>query len=213
MIRPRRGSRALRWLAAASCALLLATACASPQTVSLAPAWPERGGDYKTVQQAWTRAGRLRDGFDQVLSVHATFLSPAWRTAWVDRRVRVERLSPSARATMLEEQHELDAEHYEVALMITTYERTENDLQKGEKSVWRVALIDDHGVELESASIVRDRRPEKVIRAQFPDLEDFGTAYLARFPRRVELLRTDARAMRLRISSARGAVVLEWKAP
>jgi hypothetical protein len=200
-------------VALAAVALLLATACAGPQTVSLAPGWPERGGDYDTVQEAWTREGGIRDRFDQVLSVHATFLSPAWRTAWVDQRVRVERLSPAARAAMLEEQRKLDAEHYEVALMVTTYERTENDLHKGEKSVWRVALIDDQGVEIEPAEIVRDRRPDKIIQAQFPGLEDFGTAYIARFPRRVELLRPGARAIRFRISSARGAVVLEWKAP
>ena len=67
--------------------------------------------------------------------------------------------------------------------MVTTWDRRENDLDRGKKSVWRVVLVDEHGHEIEPLEIVKDKRPTFTVRAEFPALGDFATPYIARFPR------------------------------
>jgi hypothetical protein len=195
--------------------LLLAAllgACATPvQKVPLTATWPANGGDYDQVTAAWTRDGSLRSGYDEILRVSATFESPAWRAAHVDRRIEKEKLLPSSRPKLIEAEQKIWDDHYEVVLLVTTWDRRENDLARGARSVWKLALIDDQGTEIEPSEIVRDKRPPNVIRAEFPKLEPFGTAYIARFPRRVDLLRPGAREFSLRVSSPRGAVLLFWQ--
>jgi hypothetical protein len=42
-------------------------------------------------------------------------------------------------------------------------------------------------------------------------MSDFHIAYVATFPRAIELLRPDARQFSLKMGSSRGAVELGWK--
>ncbi|HEU4613349.1 MAG TPA: hypothetical protein VFS15_14760, partial [Kofleriaceae bacterium] len=88
----------------------------------------------------------------------------------------------------------------------------ENDLDRGKKSVWRVVLVDQAGNEIEPIEIVKDKRPDFTVRADYPAFGDFATAYIARFPRDAQLLGPDVRSVRLRMSSVRGGLELEWKA-
>lgn len=194
--------------------LLLCTlgACATTGPVSLSGAWPQTPGSYGEVQRAWTRHGSIRDGYDQVLSVHATFKSPAWRAAYVEHMARNQRLPGNERQMLVEQSQKAVSEGpYEVELLVTTYDWRENDLNKGERSIWRIALVDDRGNEVEPVSIQRDRRPREVVRAEFPDLDDFAVPYIVRFPRTIEVLRPDARKFSLKMASSRGAVELVWQ--
>jgi hypothetical protein len=102
---------------------------------------------------------------------------------------------------------------YEVSLVMTTYERSENDLHRGDRSVWRVALVDDAGAETPPSKIVRDRRPTEVLRAEHPTLGDFATVYIVTFPRTAAVLHSGAKRVALRMWSVRGAVELVWAAP
>ena len=97
--------------------------------------------------------------------------------------------------------------------MVTTWDRRENDLDRGAKSVWRVRLLDEQGKEIEPLEIVKDKRPPFIVRAEFPALGDFATAYVARFPRTRPILGPDVRQVRLRFSSTRGGIGLTWLAP
>jgi hypothetical protein len=99
---------------------------------------------------------------------------------------------------------------YEVELLVTTWDRRENDLDRGKKSVWRIVLVDATGNEIEPLEIVKDKRPTFTLRADYPALGDFATAYIARFPRDKVLLGPDVKAIRLRMSSARGGIELTW---
>ena len=102
---------------------------------------------------------------------------------------------------------------YEVELLVTTWDRRENDLDRGKKSIWRVVLVDDQDNEIEPLEIVKDKRPSFTLRADYPAFGDFATAYVARFPRDKVVLGPDVKRIRLRMSSVRGGVELEWKAP
>src|SRR5207249_3490286 len=95
---------------------------------------------------------------------------------------------------------------FEVELLVTTWDRKENDLDRGKRSVWHVVLLDEQGKEIEPLEIVRDKRPTFTLRAEFPAYGDFATAYVAKFPRASGVLGPSVKRVRLRMSSERGAV-------
>jgi hypothetical protein len=102
---------------------------------------------------------------------------------------------------------------YEIELMVTTWDRRENDLDRGKKSVWHVVLVDEAGHEIEPLEIVKDKRPTFTVRSEFPALGDFAQPYIARFPRAQPILGASVRTVRLRISGERGGVEVAWNAP
>jgi hypothetical protein len=190
-----------------------AAACATaPAPIVLTDEVPTTvTASYEAITAGWTRHGTLEHDFQEALAVDATFLAPAWRVALADHDAALRGLTGDARAAR-HAQAEADARGpYEVELLVTTWDRRENDLQRGKKSVWRTVLIDEHDQEIEPLEILRDKRPPKVIKAEFPALPDFAVAYIARFPRTTPLLGPDAKRLRLRMSSTRGAVDLTWK--
>jgi hypothetical protein len=78
--------------------------------------------------------------------------------------------------------------------------------------VWRLALVDDAGVETAPLKIERDRRPQEMLRAEVPTLGDFAQVYVVRFPRSAAVLRAGARKVTLKMWSAKGGVALTWLA-
>jgi hypothetical protein len=195
----------------ASAGGLVACGGSQPGPVQLTERWPAEPRSYDEVVRDWTRSATLRRDFDTLLEVHATYKSPEWRAALVARRAELGELPDSERAALLEQQKSEAAAHHEIVVVMSTYEGRENDLQKGKRSVWTVALVDDQGNRAEPVSIKRDRRPDDVIRAEHPHMNDFAEAYLVRFARdAVSPLHDGARTFSLRISSARGAVELVW---
>ena len=62
--------------------------------------------------------------------------------------------------------------------------------------------------ELESSDVDVDRRPSHVLFAEYPHLDDFAKAYVARFPRSIDLLA--GKEFRLRVAGVRGTVDLIW---
>lgn len=196
-----------------------ASGCAhAPPGVHLSDEWPAHAGDYGEVTEAWTRraAFHTRPGsehdyvIEQTLEVTATLESPEWRAAYVRFMTHQNRLPPDAARALLAEQKKDAADHYVVELMVATYHRRANDLQKGDRSIWRVALADDQGHEIVAGEIQRDRRPRSEITAQFPGLKDFEEPYVARFPRTIDLLHPGARRVSLKMTSAQGGVELVW---
>lgn len=198
-------------------ALATAGGCALPRgDISLNPEWPpespEKPGAYEAAHRAWTRHAILRRDYQEALSVYATFKSPTFRTAFVAHKARRSSMTPAEKEALLAAERAASEGAYEVELLVTTWDYRENELQKGPRSLWRVALRDDRGNEVLAESIARDRRPRYTIRAEYPDLEDFAKAYIVRFPRSIELLRPNARQFSLEIASSRGGVTLTWNA-
>ena len=205
-------------------ASLLATACVAlavlgcgggSRAVSLSGSWPsEPSGDYLEVTERWTRQGRVRGGlaqhYSEVVDVRATLMSPEWRVAYVEKRAEDEMLPPAKVEALLASHKEAAAEQYEVELLVSTYERTLLDLDKGELSVWRVALRDGRGNEVEASEVVRDRRPRTVINEYFPQLEPFHRPYIARFPRDIEIFGDGAERVELVVSNPKATVKLAW---
>ncbi len=195
----------------------LVSACAStaPKDVRFSESWPASAGSadsYRETTRTWTRHGRLMSGYDKSLEVWATLESPAWRTAYVARRAKIDGLSPAERSALLAEQKQAHQAHYEVHLRVTTYDRRENNLHRRGRAVWRVALVDDKGRRVEPTTIRRDKRPRSILRTYFPNMDDFAEAYVAQFPRDAQLMGDGTTKLSLRVSSGHGAVELTWRA-
>ena len=201
---------------AALAALLWVGACGSAAPpVELSNDWPSRASDYGEATERWTRHGSdSAKGSDsissQVLDVYATFKSPEWRAAHIDFLRRTHKLPDSEVAALTSKEQAEAAERYEVALMVATYDRRTNDLQKGERSSWRVALVDQDGAEIVADQILRDRRPRDTVKAEFPHMGDFHEPYVVRFPRTVDLMRPGATRFSLKVTGPQGGVVLTW---
>ncbi len=194
-------------------AIVAGIACSSaPPPVAFSDAWPSRAGDYDAVNERWTRSAKLTRDYDKILEVHATFKSPAWRAAYVSRRAKTEKMTRAAANELAAKERATASEVYEVELIVATYRFEEDDLSRGERSMWRVALVDDEGNELRPIEIVKDRRPFEVVRAYFPNHTQQHTPYVARFPRNVDLLGGGSRKFKLVVGSARGGVELVWRA-
>jgi hypothetical protein len=196
-------------------ALALAACTPVPPPVHLTEDWPAKNTplDYDDVTREWTRTGTLRGQYQEVMDLAVTFKSPEWRAAHALRDADHRGLMGEQRDQVIAQAQAEMAGPYEVELMITTWDRRENDLDRGKKSVWHVVLVDDQGKEIEPIEIVKDRRPTFTLRSEFPALGDFAVAYVARFPRQPPLLGPNVRQLRLRISGERGGVEVAWSAP
>jgi hypothetical protein len=190
-------------------ALVLA-ACGGTAAVRLDEGWPTAPPDYDDITSAWTRHTTMRGEFQEAASLDAVFKSPDWRSAHAARDAEHRGLDGPARDALIAQARADMAGPYEIELLLTTWDRKENDLDRGKKSVWHVVLVDDRGTEITPIEIVKDKRPPYVLRAEFPAYGDFTTAYVARFPRTPPILGANVHAVRLRMSSERGGLEVAW---
>lgn len=194
-------------------ALVLAGCGAADPPVRLVDDWPAQAGDYEELTEQWTRKATLRGQYQEVLELAATFKAPEWRAAYAARDAELRGLAGPARDARLAQARAEAAGPYELQLLVTTWDRRENDLDRGKKSVWRVVAFDEIGNEIEPLEIVKDKRPAFVVRAEFPHFGDFATAYVVRFARTPPLLGPGVKKLRLRMSGARGAAEVSWVSP
>jgi len=192
---------------------LLASCGATSRPVRLTEDWPATIRDYGVVVQDWTRRAELRGDYQEVCELVATLKSPEWRASHAVHDAEIRALTGDAREQAIVLARAEVAGPFEFEVMVTTWDRRENDLDRGKKSVWRIVLIDETGREIEPIEIVRDRRPAFVVRAEFPALGEFATPYIVRFPRAAEIFGSTVKQVRLRMSSPRGGLEVVWKAP
>lgn len=162
---------------------LLATAC-GPSRLRLAP--PETGygpDDYGDVRDEWTRdAADYHNIIEGRLFVSATYHSPAFRAAWLQRAEEVFGWDGAARVRA---EKELEAESrswYTFFLAVSTHDWRWNRLDS-EESIWHLWLEDDAGRKVEAARIERLTAKRGELEAFYPFLDPFHEAYLVRFPR------------------------------
>jgi hypothetical protein len=201
----------------ATALLLVLAACGSsiarrPLTEEFPTPVPEPD-DYLDITDDWTRKATLRGQYQEVLELAATLKSPEWRAAHASRDAEHRGLEGAARDQRIAQARAEAAGPYEFELMVTTWDRRENDFDRGAKSTWRVMLLDQNGTEIAPLEIIKDRRPPFVVRAEFPAFGDFAQAYILRFPREAAVLGPNVKFIRLRVSGERGGIEVRWDSP
>src|SRR6184192_3180188 len=130
----------------------------SPPKVNLTDTWPTTPPpSYDDATAMWTRKSMLRGQYQEVLELAATFKSPEWRAARAVRDANNRDLQGDPRQQFMAQAQADAAGPYEVELMVTTWDRRENDLDRGKKSVWGVVLIDEQGNQVEPLEIIKDK--------------------------------------------------------
>jgi len=162
---------------------------------------------YQRTTNEWTRQTTLDGGYQQVLQLAAVYKSAAWRTAHAEKDADARGLAGDARSQRLAQAQADAAGPLEFVLLVTTWDRRENDLDRGKKSVWRVRMLDASGAEIEPLEILKDKRPILTLRAEYPAMGDFATAYIVRFKRP-----TTPGELKIRMSGERGGVEVSWPA-
>ncbi len=193
------------------CLVFVVGCGATARPVTLVEEWPAKPADYRATTAAWTRSATLNTGYQEALELTATFKSPQWRAAYAARDAKNRGLSGAAFDQRMTQAQADAAGPYEFELLVTTWDRRENDLDRGKRSVWRVRVLDEQGMEVEPLEIVRDKRSEGVLKSEFPAFGKFSIAYIVRFPREKPLLGPSVKQLRLHMSSSRGHVQLVWK--
>jgi hypothetical protein len=203
----------IRALVLALAAIAVAVGCGTIPRVPLTDDFPACSGDYDDMTEAWTRTETLRGEYQEMIKVSATFKSTQWRAAYVGRHATNKGLDAAAASALCAaEKAKYDAGH-DVELIVTTWDRKENNLHRKDKATWKVALINDAGQMVEPTKVDKDRRPIHEIRSEFPDHDYFSEAYVAYFPREPAVTGPSAKQIRLRVYGSRGAVELVWQAP
>lgn len=206
----------MRRAVAFAVAVLAGSGCgsAAPGPVELSPSWPSDPGSLDSATRTWTRSDRLVAPFSEqkelIAQVDATYKSPAWRSALVEREGKRGQLSATEIEARLAEQKKAAAEHHEFALLVTTHDQKLNDLAKGERSVWSLRLRDSRGVEVAPVEVKKDRRPRAEIATELPHLGDFDEIYTVKFPGDHPILGDDADRFSLVMWSGRGRLELVW---
>jgi hypothetical protein len=199
-----------------SCAgLLLLAGCASaPMRLSLGEPTPQPGAkQYVDMLKRWTRHGEMFQDFDAVLEVDATFRSPEFRYAYADKYLQVYRIShdtaEQVRAQLLAE----GAETYELHIETSTHDYSLNDFATP-RSIWRVALVDDHGHEVTPVEVIPSKLKRDLELTLYPYATVFSRGWKLRFPRKrpdgSPLVGPDTHSLTLRFAGPRGSVDLVW---
>lgn len=193
-------------------AAVVGCGASAPGPVDLSPQWPSGALDLEETTRAWTRSGKVVGGFDThrelIAEVTATYKSPAWRVALIERNGKRGKLPRAEIDAQIEAAKKDAAKYHEFVLLLTTHDRRINDLTKGERSVWKLRLRDGSGAEVEPVEVKKDRRPRSEIASELPHLGDFDQIYLVRFPGDHPILGGDSFA--LRMWNGRAAIELVW---
>jgi hypothetical protein len=191
-------------------ALVALAACAIPRTIHFAPPREIPAvSEFAAIRKAWTRDASVvpASGFENVLTLTATCLSPEFRAAYVARYGRDYQLGPSERADLLRAQQTTGGR--ELQFFVTAFAGTDfddADLADPDRG-WRVLLVTSRG-RWAHTTLDKIHRPTAVQRAYFPHAHRQRHVFLVGFP---PVVGPSDRWFRLHVVSARGQAELEWR--
>lgn len=196
-------------------ALVLAGCASTPEYVSLAP--PQAAAKPKAYYdevKKWTRRGDARNDFDTTLIAYATFHSPEFQEAFIEKYIDAYHVNANAREGVRENLRESVSEGWVFHLETQSHTYELNDL-KPPKSVWRTTLIDDKGREVSPLAVEHDNSRPEVLEAFYPYNNVFSTAWRVTFPKALPdgspLVTPDTKSLMLRFAGPPGTIELVWK--
>ena len=182
--------------------------------VSLAP--PDkapRHQDYDGIRNTWTRNARIIKQLDTTLRVHATLFSPEFSAAYLARRTHMFWLSAETERELSRTLQEPGSKASVFFVAAAPIDSDWNDFDH-KRSVWRIALVNDHGDQVDAAEI-REENRDAILEELFPYFGHFHRAYRLSFPKVLPdgqpLVRGDTRSLALRFAGPLGQAELTWR--
>lgn len=164
---------------------------------------------YERARKQWKRHGTVRYGPDTVLDAHATLKTEEWLKEYLREATRRAQLTKAQEAALTAQEARNDV--WEIELVVGTYHYQANDFGRGERSMWKLALIGSSGAEVAPISVKEETRPRIATYAWFPELSPFHRAYVVTFPKNAPDGRPISQdKLVFRISSSLGSVEFSW---
>jgi hypothetical protein len=147
--------------------------------------------------------------------VHATYQAWPFREARVRRAAAFRSLPAPAVEQQLQREREAHAAGHEIFLAMSFSHPKHDDFQRGEKSIWRLALVTDRG-EVTPARIERIGRSTLDARSLYPYFDEFWVGYRLTFPLAFadgsKVVPEGAETVTLRVASSLGSADLKFPA-
>lgn len=201
-------------LALALCMVVPAGGCATSDLLLDDRSVAAESEGYTATLRRWTKHHKVYRHFEALIFTTATYLSPEFRQALVNRRTRLLGL-PGSEARRVELEHrERSRRYHEFVVSVYTAERRWNDLD-AEPSMWRVSLANDRGQEVSPSEVIRQDLRSGDLQAYFPYITVFQQAYLVRFPKQSlefgsSVIDSTTQSFQLRFLSGIAVSELNW---
>jgi hypothetical protein len=195
--------------------MLLVVGCGSSNVrVSLdPPARPPAASEYVDMLKKWTRSGHLLADFDEALTVNATFRSPEFRAAYAEKWIKTYRTGPDEEARTRERLMSEGADTWEFHIESSAHRWEINDFSS-QKSIWRLALVDDTGREVTPKEVRSTTARREVETDFYPYANIFSRGWTVRFPKTLvdgsPLAGPNTKTITLRFAGPMGVIDLVW---
>jgi hypothetical protein len=163
------------------------------------PRPPADEGAWPAARNRLTRSGKLYDGLSTNAFARVVYLPRDLRDARVARIAAWKAFTVEETERLLVAERDDAARYEEFLLSLFTPTPADNDLD-APKSVWRVALVVP-GAEDVLPESIQQVRPDAMLRALHPEIEEFYVVYRVRFVRQHAL---EGRNFVLRLAGAKG---------
>lgn len=193
--------------------LAVATACASNRAPHVpgdpAPAVHDSDVEqtYQATLERFTGHGAVYDHLDTKSFFRATWQSPQFIDARVERVAMFKSMPPDERTSMLKAENARVEDATEFFFAAHLNDSKFDDFDRP-NSIWRLALL-AHGQEFKALAIDRIGRTDVTIRSVYSYMESFWVGYRVRFPK---VVLAPGEKMTLRAASALGKAGLDFTA-
>lgn len=170
------------------------------------------GEDYFTVLDRWSRGEKVYEGLEARLYMNATFKTPEFRKAYVERYAKSYELSTDHAKAMMDREAEQALAYNEFFFTAFTPEGSLNDFEQS-GSVWQVYLEDAKGNRAKPISIKAFANSEPVVREFFPYFDLWSKAYTIQFPKYADSgdeINPSAGPVKLIVTGVMGKGELNW---
>jgi len=186
--------------------LLAVSSCAGPGATAR--------DRYNDKLRTWTREAKVFKGVEERLGVVATYRAPAFREAYSEYYARSFDLTGREKDRLQKADREAAKTYTEFFLSVHTSLESMNNLDD-ENSSWKIYIEDSRGNRAGPVYIKRLLRKDPVRGEFFPYIDLWSTAYVVRFPRRVDegaapIPAEDSTYLKLVMSSVLGHVEMKW---
>lgn len=171
--------------------------------------------DYSAELDRWTSHQKIYDGLESRLYITATYKSPSFRKAYVERYAKSYQMSEELQKNLIERELEQDEEFNEIFFAAFTPNDKWNDFSQPD-SIWKLFLEDSSGARLIPLSIAKVDSTDPLIREFFPYFDQWSSGYIVKFPKYTEtgtepIPSESTGFLRLLVTGILGKGQLEWR--